>query len=253
MFAGFRSRWTPQRFVDGDRTLRDAIRQRRAFGQFHDQRTRFARKLDALDSRDVGVISVTRGLWLPAGSGLGARRHGQTVGQHFDGDIPTQIRIAGTINLAHPAGTNSREDFVRAASLLLLQECLPVQHHVEGSLRLAALLGWCEEQELLPVNGVVAAGIVRRLKKELGCSRQESRAGRNANLHDFGIGRQVIQFLSVRAPLWIFAAAIRYLPFGPCAGGVCRARIRRERPDVNLALAGFVRSVSDPLSIARSP
>jgi hypothetical protein len=39
---------------------------------------------------------------------------GKMRGQHFDGDDSVQTGIFGAVNLTHPSGANTGEDFVRA-------------------------------------------------------------------------------------------------------------------------------------------
>jgi len=39
---------------------------------------------------------------------------GKGFRQDFDRNIAPELRISGTINLAHPASANLREDFIRA-------------------------------------------------------------------------------------------------------------------------------------------
>ena len=39
---------------------------------------------------------------------------GEGRGQHFDGDIASEPRIARAIHLAHPAGSDEGDDLVRA-------------------------------------------------------------------------------------------------------------------------------------------
>ena len=62
-----------ERFVDGDRSLLDAIRQRRSLDQLQDQRPRPLALLDAVDGGDVGVIQAGEDLRLP-------REPGEPVG-----------------------------------------------------------------------------------------------------------------------------------------------------------------------------
>ena len=45
--------------------------------------------------------------------GVAARR----LGQDLDGDVATEPRVSGAIDLAHPAGTERCDDFVGAESI----------------------------------------------------------------------------------------------------------------------------------------
>ena len=52
------------------------------------------------------------GLARKAGCALGIVH--ELVGQHLEGDVATESRVARAIHLAHAAGTEQRYDFVRA-------------------------------------------------------------------------------------------------------------------------------------------
>ena len=116
MLAGFRSRWmTPfscayssasaiclaiaQRLLQRHRALRDALRQRRPFHQFHHQRALF----HAVDRRDVGMIQRRQHLRLAreARHAVGILREG--LGQHLDRDVAVELGVGGALDLAHAA------------------------------------------------------------------------------------------------------------------------------------------------------
>ncbi len=49
---------------------------------------------------------------LEPGQAFGVSREG--VGQNFDGHVPVEGRVAGAVDLAHPAGTEGGGDLVGA-------------------------------------------------------------------------------------------------------------------------------------------
>jgi hypothetical protein len=67
-----------------------------------------------VDDEDVGVIELAgrARLLLEAVHAVRVGREG--LGDQFDGDIPTEARIAGAVDLAHPAGPEPADDLVRA-------------------------------------------------------------------------------------------------------------------------------------------
>ena len=62
-----------ERFVDRDRPLRDAVRQRRPLDQFEDQRPDALSLFQPVDAPDVGMVSATRAPWPHARSGPAGR------------------------------------------------------------------------------------------------------------------------------------------------------------------------------------
>ena len=68
----------------------------------------------AMDGDDVRVVERGDGLRfaLEAGAALGVA--GGAGGQHLDGDVAAQARVAGAVDLAHPAGADGGEDLVGA-------------------------------------------------------------------------------------------------------------------------------------------
>ena len=102
-----------QRVGDLHRDLPGLLERHRAFGrfaldQFHDQRPLF----DAVNLGDIGVIERSQhfGLALEArhATGIG----GEGLGQNLHGHITLQLRVPGTVHLAHAAGVDKRKDLV---------------------------------------------------------------------------------------------------------------------------------------------
>ena len=131
MFAGFRSRWmmpcscaassasaiccaigSASSSGIGPRAMR--CEQVLALDQFHHERVHAAAIFEAVDLRDVGMVQ--RGerlrLALEPGEPLGILR--ERVGQDLDRHVATERRVARAIDLAHAAGAEGGEDFVRA-------------------------------------------------------------------------------------------------------------------------------------------
>ncbi len=69
-----------ERLIDRNRTLRDAVGERRPLDQFHDEGMDTAGLLEAVDGGDVGVVQGREGLGFPLepGDTLGVR--GQRLG-----------------------------------------------------------------------------------------------------------------------------------------------------------------------------
>ena len=123
MFAGLRSRWMipcscaassasgdllrdRQRFVERNRAARDALREVLALDEFHHERRDAAALFEAVDTGDVGMIQRRERLRFARESrqAIGVVREG--FGQNLDRDVAVQLRVARTIDLAHPAGAD---------------------------------------------------------------------------------------------------------------------------------------------------
>ena len=127
MFAGFRSRWTipcscaasrasatcraiDERFHERDRPLRNLLRQRRPLDQFHHERQGSVRFLEAVDLRNVRMVERCPGPRPHAGIAPSARYRSQKQlrKQHLHRNFAFQLRISGSIHLAHPTGPVER-------------------------------------------------------------------------------------------------------------------------------------------------
>ena len=106
-----------QRFVERNRALRDAVRQRRAVDQFEHQRAlRQPCFLEPVDLRDVRMIERREHLRLALESRDAIGIGGEEFGQNLDRDVAVQPRIARPIHLAHAACAEGGNDLVRAES-----------------------------------------------------------------------------------------------------------------------------------------
>ena len=103
-----------QRLVDRDRSVRDPIRECRTFDQLHHERTNAARLFETVDAADVGMVQRGEDLCftLEACEAIGIER--ERVRDDFQRDVATELRVARAIDLAHGAGPERRQDFVRA-------------------------------------------------------------------------------------------------------------------------------------------
>jgi hypothetical protein len=105
-----------QRVVDRNRSLRDAIRQRRPLNQLHDEGRGAVALLQTVNGRDVRMIEPGEhfGFALETCQPLAIGRHG--LGQHLDGDGALQVGIGRAVDLAHAAGAEFAGDFIWAES-----------------------------------------------------------------------------------------------------------------------------------------
>ena len=103
-----------ERLVDRNRSLFDALRQRRPFDQFQDQRPHALGLFQPVDAPDVRVVQRGQDLGFPleAGQPVGVGR--ERLGQYLQCDIAIELRVAGLVDLTHPASANQADDFVRA-------------------------------------------------------------------------------------------------------------------------------------------
>jgi hypothetical protein len=103
-----------ERFGDRNRTLCDSVGERRPVDELHDERRCGACLLETVNRGDVRMIQRGEdfGFAPEPAEALDIRR--ELIRKHFDGDSPLQIRIAGAVDLAHPAFAELSGDFVWA-------------------------------------------------------------------------------------------------------------------------------------------
>src|SRR5205823_4543460 len=82
--------------------------------------------LDPIDGRDVGMIERGQRLRFAFEAGHAGGIFGEGRGQDLDGDVARELRIARAIYLAHPAGAERGDDFVRP------QPSSDVKRYVKG-------------------------------------------------------------------------------------------------------------------------
>ena len=94
--------------------LRNHFPQRPAVDELHRQKRNAVGLLDRVDRDDVGVIERGDALGLASESGATLRVGGLALEQDLEGDVAIEAGVARAIHLAHSAGTDQRQDFVRA-------------------------------------------------------------------------------------------------------------------------------------------
>jgi uncharacterized protein len=101
-----------QRFVDGNRTVPDAICKRGPFDQLHHERMSSPGIFESVDRGDVGMIERREHLRLALESrhAFGVAR--ECFGQDFQRHIAPELGIARAVDLAHPAGANRGKNLV---------------------------------------------------------------------------------------------------------------------------------------------
>ena len=102
-----------QDLVHGQRAgPNEALGQRLAVNELHDQEARVAGLFEAVDRRDVGMIE--RGEYPRLASE--ARQPGRVVrellGKYLDRDLAAKAQIGGAVDLAHPARPERRTNLV---------------------------------------------------------------------------------------------------------------------------------------------
>ena len=90
-----------QGFVDGDRSLCDAISQRWPLDQLQHQRTGALRLFKAMDLSDIRMVEACKNLRLSLEPSEAIRISGERLGQNLQRHLPVQLGIGGLIDLAH--------------------------------------------------------------------------------------------------------------------------------------------------------
>ena len=98
----------PQRLVERDRTLGDAVGQRRSLDQLQHECRRAVALLEPVDRRDVGMVQGGErpGLALEADDAV--RVGPEHRRQNLDRHVAIELRVARAIDLAHPAAAERR-------------------------------------------------------------------------------------------------------------------------------------------------
>ena len=91
----------------------DDICKRRPLDQLHHEREPVRRVLDAVDSRDAGVIQRREELRFALEALEAFRIPGDGGRQDLDRHVPTQSPVVCAVDLAHAAGAQRRDDFKR--------------------------------------------------------------------------------------------------------------------------------------------
>ena len=103
-----------QRFIQGDRSLRDPVSQGRTLDQLQHQRPRPLRFLDAVDGGDVRVVEAGEDLRLPLEPGEPVWISREGVGEDLQGDLAVELRVGGLPDLAHAPFADEGGDVVVA-------------------------------------------------------------------------------------------------------------------------------------------
>ena len=110
-----------QGLIGRDRPCRKAVGKCRPLDQLHHEGVHAARLFDAVDSSDVRVIQRGERPGLALESGEPLRVLGKALGQDLDRHVALQLAVPGPIDLAHAAGPDGGEDFVRTEASAGLQ------------------------------------------------------------------------------------------------------------------------------------
>ena len=90
-----------QGFVDGDRSVRDAIRQGRPLDEFEHQRLGALRFFQPVDVPDVGMVQRGEDLGFALEAGQAVGISGERLGQDFERHVAVELRVAGAVDLTH--------------------------------------------------------------------------------------------------------------------------------------------------------
>jgi len=103
-----------QRLVERDWTTDDPLGQILALHQLHHEGVSSLGLFKTVDDRDVGVIQQREGLGFTLKPGHAFQVLREGVRQHLDRDLASQVRVSGSIHLAHTAGADGCDYLVRA-------------------------------------------------------------------------------------------------------------------------------------------
>ena len=99
-----------QGFIERDRAFGDPVLERRPFDQFQHQRPRVTALFEAVDLRDVGVVQGGENFGFPLEAGEAFFILGKGVGEDFQGHVPVERRIGGSVDDAHAAFPQTARD-----------------------------------------------------------------------------------------------------------------------------------------------
>ena len=103
-----------QRLVEWHRTARDALRQIVALDELHHQRAQAAALFESVDRRDLRMVQRREDLGFTGKSREAVGVVGDRVGQDFERDLATELRVARPIDLPHAAFADLGGDLVDA-------------------------------------------------------------------------------------------------------------------------------------------
>ena len=102
-----------QCLIERDGTARDPLRKVLTFDQFKNEGRDAIHFFQAVDVRDVGVIERGEDMSFATETCEPIRIAGDTGQQHLDRHVPVQLRVPCAIHLAHTAGAECGDNFVR--------------------------------------------------------------------------------------------------------------------------------------------
>ena len=105
---------TAQQVGGGKRAALDPIRERFAFEVLHHQVVNPILISDVVQCADVRMTQTRDGARLTLEPLAKLGTGGEMGGEHLDGDLAVQARVAGAVNLTHAAGTERGDYLVRA-------------------------------------------------------------------------------------------------------------------------------------------
>ena len=92
-----------------------------AFEQLGDQVRRLAVMPELMDGQDVGVVQRGRGTGLALEAVQPIRIARERSGEHLDGDLAAEARVASAVDLAHAACAERRHNLERAEAISCLE------------------------------------------------------------------------------------------------------------------------------------
>ena len=103
-----------QRLVERERPFLEARGQRLALEMRHDQVVRAIDAADVVDAADVGMVQRGDGAGLALEPGPQIGIASNLTRQDLDGDRSIEACVAGSVDLAHAAGSEGGDDLIRA-------------------------------------------------------------------------------------------------------------------------------------------
>ena len=101
-------------FVQRHRPTRDTLGERRPLNQFEYEGKTAWRLLQPVDGTDVRIVERRKQLRLPLETGKPFGCTGDRRGEHLDRHVTLQLRVASTVDLAHPSDADELAYLVRA-------------------------------------------------------------------------------------------------------------------------------------------
>ena len=110
-----------ERLLERQRALCEPVRQRLAVEVLHDEIRRAGLFADVVQRADVGMIELRDRAGFAVEPLAELRIGGERLREDLDGDRAIEPRVARLVDLAHPAGAEGGENFVRAEARARLE------------------------------------------------------------------------------------------------------------------------------------